>query len=303
MPFESEEHEGKCFCGTIRAFYSTTVTPTNLKKCVFCVDDMKTPEVHDATVFFSTAQLMRHIAMRHKPIHQVDGLKIGHGTHADQDCDLVFKNEEIKPDPITRLCPYINSLPTAHAIQAHHPKSGSKFHPQDPIGNPTLQFAAGAQIAGITFPAEFRGRWCSGYHDCSKGHFPTDTVHISPPSKSDIIMNSRSSLCATAMWDHKPKDTSAGWLVFSRKEKITHIEYPFAEFWCWSGRNSGGRFGFFPREFVVVDENLKRNGPEMVKGGGEQVPRSSGLGGVFSGFQNQFGAKRSREKEKGSSKR
>jgi hypothetical protein len=269
----------------------TNVKLTKLAKCVFCVDDKKTPEVHDATIFFSTAQLMRHIAMRHKPIHQVDSIKVGYGTHASQDCDLYFKNQKVQPDPISKLCPYINSLPTAKATQAHHAKSGSKFHLQSPDGKPTLQFAIGAQIAGITFPVEFNGQWCSGYHDCSKGLFPSETIQLNPPSKSDIIMNSKSSLSATARWDHNPKDTSAGWLVFSRNEKITHIEYPFADFWCWSGQNPKGKFGFFPKDFVVVDESLNEGGSGMSKEEEERGRRSRRLGGVLSGFQNKLGTK------------
>jgi len=143
----------------------------------------------------------------------------------------------------------------------------------------------------------------SGCHDCSKGLFPSETMQLNPPSKNDIIINSKSSLTATARWDHNPKDTSAGWLVFSRKEKITHIEYPFADFWCWSGRNPKGKFGFFPKEFVVVDESSNEGGSGMSKEGGERGQRSRRLGGVLSGFQSKLGAKGSSGKGKKTSTR
>jgi hypothetical protein len=64
------------------------------------------------------------------------------------------------------------------------------------------------------------------------------------------MMNPKSSLAATAKWDHKPKVNISGWLSFNKKERITHIAYPYQEFWCWSGMNSKGKWGIFPKDFV-----------------------------------------------------
>jgi hypothetical protein len=81
-------------------------------------------------------------------------------------------------------------------------------------------------------------------------------------------MNQKSSLVATARWDHKPKDTISGWLTFSKKDKITHIAYPYQEFWCWSGKNSKGKWGIFPKDYVdgLVDAG-NRAEPALSSGG------------------------------------
>jgi hypothetical protein len=63
-------------------------------------------------------------------------------------------------------------------------------------------------------------------------------------------MNPKSPLVSAAKWDFKPKDANSGWLSFNKKERITHISYPYQDFWCWSGMNSKGKWGLFPREFM-----------------------------------------------------
>jgi hypothetical protein len=83
-----------------------------------------------------------------------------------------------------------------------------------------------------------------------KALFPSSAVQLDSPPKDDVTMNPKSSLVAIARWDHKPKDTITGWLIFSKKDKITHIAYPYQEFWCWSGMNSKGKWGIFPKDYV-----------------------------------------------------
>lgn len=248
-------------------------------KCIFCVDENKTPEVHDATIFFSAAQLMRHISIRHRQIQHVDGIKVSY-SYTDQDFDLSFTSHEATTDPLSSSSIEIASLPTALAIQAHRPKGSGKFYQKDPNGNTTLQFAINAQIAGVTFPRNFNGEWCSGYHDFSRGLFPAEMIQLKPPPQDEIIMNAKSSLVAIARWDHSPKNTSAGWLAFSRREKIIHVEYPYAEHWCWSGQNSKGRWGFFPKDFVeLVGEETG-----MERGGGRVEGQRWKLKGMLPGF-------------------
>ncbi len=88
-------------------------------------------------------------------------------------------------------------------------------------------------------------------------------------------MNQKSSLTATARWDHKPKDTISGWLHFSKKDRITHIAYPYQEFWCWSGMNSRGKWGIFPKDYVdgLVDTG-NRAEPALSPGGFASPTRS-----------------------------
>jgi hypothetical protein len=252
-----------------RILYSTEETSAELYKCVFCVDENKTPEMHDATVFFSAEQLVRHIALRHKPLRQVDAIKISYGNHPNQDFDICVTSRESNVNPPSTMSTDINSFPTGHATKSHRVKGSSKFYPQDPNGHPTLKFATGAPIAGITFPAKLKGQWCYGYHDGSEGHFPSETIQLNAPSKMDIIMTPKSSLVATARWDHNPKDSSTGWLAFSKKEKITHIGFLSEDHWCYSGQNCKGKFGFFPKDFVVLDEGFKGKGGEVVNRRGD----------------------------------
>jgi hypothetical protein len=138
--------------------FSTELAPAKFRKCVFCVDDNKTVEIHDATVFFSPNQLIRHIAMRHRPVlREIHGIKVSYVV-GDQEFDLSFSSDKVTLDSLSKASTDISSFPTAQAIQAHRPKSGYKYSPQDPNGNPTLQFAIGAKIAGITFPIQFHGQ-------------------------------------------------------------------------------------------------------------------------------------------------
>lgn len=74
-------------------------------------------------------------------------------------------------------------------------------------------------------------------------------------------MYPKSTLASVAKWEFQPKDSNSGWLAFKKKERITHISYPYQDFWCWSGMNSKGKWGLFPREFVdgLTDTG---NGPD-----------------------------------------
>jgi hypothetical protein len=88
-------------------------------------------------------------------------------------------------------------------------------------------------------------------------------------------MNPKSSLAATARWDYRPRDTITGWLHFSKKDRITHIAYPYQEFWCWSGMNSKGKWGIFPRDYVdgLVDTG-NRAEPALSPGSFASPPKS-----------------------------
>lgn len=88
-------------------------------------------------------------------------------------------------------------------------------------------------------------------------------------------MNQKSSLAAVAKWDHRPKDNISGWLSFNKKERITHIAYPYQEFWCWSGMNSKGKWGIFPKDFLdgLVDTG-SRSEPALSPGSFATSPTS-----------------------------
>jgi hypothetical protein len=106
-------------------------------------------------------------------------------------------------------------------------------------------------------------------------------VALDIPSKDNIIMNSRSTLSATARWDHKPKDSNTTWLSFSKGSKISNIGFPYQDAWCWTGQNTKGKWGVFPAAFVTG----LREGAEPSSGkvlGIEDMSPGKGHGGSFS---------------------
>jgi hypothetical protein len=88
-------------------------------------------------------------------------------------------------------------------------------------------------------------------------------------------MNPKSTLAATARWDHKHRDSTTGWLPFSKKDRITHIAYPYQEFWCWSGMNSKGKWGIFPKDYVDGLEDTGNRSQQALSPGGVASPTKS----------------------------
>ncbi|KAL2065665.1 hypothetical protein VTL71DRAFT_3335 [Oculimacula yallundae] len=229
--------------------------------CVFCIDEHKTTEEHDATVFFSVSQLFRHLAKHQRPLPNIAGIVTLYGFQPPEvvDFDIHFTT----PLPSTsaygmlEISQKVATRPSGQATSTHHPKN-TRSSSRDPEGNPVLKFANGARIVGITFPDRFGGKWCMGYHDGERGAFPASEIMLDTPAKEDVLMNPQSSLIATAKWEFKPKDTrDGGWLRFSKGDKISCIGYTFQDQWCWSGQSSKGKWGLFPAAFV---ENLQDGG-------------------------------------------
>lgn len=228
------------------------------------MEEHKTIEEHDATVFFSVSQLFRHLASHPRPLPNITGIITMYGPQPVEavDFDIHFPNPEptLHVFNIKEIAQKVAVRPTATALVTHHPKS-SHSGSRDPAGDPVMHFAAGAKIVGLTFPTQFGGSWCMGYHDGNRGAFPASTVTLDLPAREDLLMNQSSPLVATAKWDFKPKetkDTTRGWLKFSKGDLITNIGYTFQDQWCWSGcTNKGKTWGVFPQAFV---ENLQEGG-------------------------------------------
>lgn len=261
---------------------------------MFCIEDNKTVEEHDATVFFSVGQLFRHLAKHSHPVPYVAGISVLYGLQPPDmlDFDLHFQNNEPVPAQWTmaEIATKVATRPSAHATIVHHPKSTARTY-RDPDGNQTLHFAAGAKIVGITFPDRFNGQWCVGYHDGDRGSFPATNIMLEMPQKEDVLMNPQSSLVAVAKWDFKPKDAikDGGWLKFSKGDKITCIGYTFQDQWCWSGQTGKGKWGLFPASFV---EKLEE---------GSKLPPSSpstSRGLSFASRMPSFALKKSKKTER-----
>lgn len=199
-------------------------------------------------------QLFNHLAKHSRPLPNVAGIITLYGFQPPEtlDFDIHFTTSEPRPAEynMTEIASKVATRPTARAISTHHPKPSVRSA-RDPDGNPSLHFAAGAKIVGITFPERFGGQWCFGYHDGSRGCLPADKIALEMPVKEDILMNPQSTLSAVARWDFKPKDAKdGGWLKFSKGDKLTCIGYTFQDQWCWSGQNSKGKWGIFPSSFA-----------------------------------------------------
>lgn len=217
--------------------------------CIFCIEDGHTLDDHDATVFFSTAQYFTHLQKHPRPLRNIPDLVVLYGPQPASvvDFDLCFLTNTPARPIFNDLAAKLSDRPSAHAI-VNQRKGAKGFRERDPEGNPSLLFAVGAKIVGITFPPRFKGEWCCGYHDSFKAYFPASTVQLDTPQRDNVSMDQKSGLVATALWDHK-RDTKSGWLSFKKGDKITHISYPSPEFWCWSGMLKGS-WGLFPKDFV-----------------------------------------------------
>ena len=252
---------------------------------MFCVEEHKVIEAHDATVFFSVSQLFKHLAKHPRPLPHVTGIKVIYGRQDANvvDFDVHFVSAEPKQAQfgITEISQKVATRATATAITTYHPKN-SRVNSRDPEGNPTLHFATGAHIVGITFPERFGGTWCIGYHDGERGSFPSTAITLDLPAKEDVFMNAQSTLIAYAKWDFKPKDAKdGGWLKFSRGERISAIGYTYQDQWCWSGQTTKGKWGLFPMAFV-----------ESLQDGGDfgTSPLSVKSGGILSKFGSRSGS-------------
>jgi hypothetical protein len=106
-----------------------------------------------------------------------------------------------------------------------------------------------------TYSQRTNGTWCFGYHDGDQGYFPASTVAFDIPAKDEVPTNSKSTLWATAKWDHKPKEAHSRWLIFKKGEMISNIDYTSPDAWCYSGHHKG-KWGLFPACFI---ETLKQD--------------------------------------------
>lgn len=222
--------------------------------CVFCIDERKTVEDHDSTVFFSVQDLFCHLAKHPQPLPTIPGITVIYGqqppTVLDFDLNFTTSIPLVPEFGMANIYQKVRTRPSGHAATDHRPKQLSK-DVRDTGGLPVLQFAVGARIVGITFPERFKSEWYSGYHNGMKGRFPANTIVLEPPPEDDYLNSPKSTLVAIAKWDFKPKDAKgAYWLKFSKGEKITCIGYKALESWCWSGQNNKGKWGIFPSAFV-----------------------------------------------------
>jgi hypothetical protein len=191
--------------------------------CLFCIHQGHTIDESDATVFFNRKQLFQHMARHPRPLPAVPGLTVVEGTelppHLKDNFDLHFPHPPMQ-SVMHGIAPEISKLPSAVAIDATKNTRGILRSPPDRAG--VLQFAVGARIFGIEFPARYEGKWGIGWHDGVRAAFETEMVHLIAPPRNEIRMQGTSSLQAVARWKWSQKG-EGNWLKFDKGDIIKNI--------------------------------------------------------------------------------
>ncbi|RYP53896.1 hypothetical protein DL768_001208 [Monosporascus sp. mg162] len=195
-------------------------------------------------------QLFLHLGRHPRPLPSVAGLTVIEGPdmppQPKDNFDLFFPNPPAQ-SVMTGIMPEISRLPTATTTETRKSQHGIMRAPLDRA--PVLQFAVGAKIVGIEFPAKYEGKWALGWHDGVRAAFETDAVLLDAPPKGEIRMQGTSSLQAIARWKWNQKGGDGKWLKFDKGDVIKNIGWSHEDHWCWSGTSSKG-WGIFPQSHI-----------------------------------------------------
>ena len=255
--------------------------------CVFCAQTGSVVREGDATVFTSSDMLFRHLSHHPQPLPEVPGITVLYGKEIATD-DLRLHNFDLHliDAPVTSnaipasVLKDITRLPVVSGTKTHVQKWGEKklLRPDGINEKEMLQFFAGARIIGVEFHVRWGGKWGSGWHDGHWGVFPTKSVEFDKPRKNEMppMVQPGStgpvSFSVQARWKFDPKDAADnGWLAFDKGDTLTNIGWLYRDHWCWSGMNSRGKYGVFPRAYVLYDavkeEAVRPGAPKQKKGG------------------------------------
>ncbi|KAI1079199.1 hypothetical protein F5B20DRAFT_545378 [Whalleya microplaca] len=217
--------------------------------CLFCIQEGKTLEESDATVFFNQKQLFSHMAKHPRPLPEVAGITVIEEAERPKEMkdnfDLHFTHAPVQ-SVMTGISREISRLPSAIATETRKTQNGVMRTPPD--RTPVLQFAIGAKIVGIEFPAKYEGKWGIGWHDGVRAAFEAESIQIDAPPKSEIKMGGISNVQAMARWKWHQKGDDR-WLKFDKGDTIKNIGWAFTDHWCWSGTTSKG-WGIFPQSHM-----------------------------------------------------
>ncbi|KAI1393949.1 uncharacterized protein F4822DRAFT_31353 [Hypoxylon trugodes] len=217
--------------------------------CLFCIQQGKTTEESDSTVFFNQSQLFAHIARHPRPLPQIPGLTVVESTDIPpafrDNFDLHLPHPPMQ-SVMTGLSRELSRLPSAVATETRKIQNGVMRSP--PGREPVLHYAVGAKIVGIEFPAKYDGKWGIGWHDGVRAAFEADSVQIDAPPKNEIKMQGTSNVQAVARWKWSQKGDEK-WLKFDKGDIIKNIGWAYTDHWCWSGTTSKG-WGIFPQSHL-----------------------------------------------------
>ncbi|KAH0429786.1 SH3 domain-containing protein [Colletotrichum camelliae] len=237
----------------IKSHISARTTSEIRYACLFCTHNGHTIHEGDATVFLSADQLLKHLARHPQPLPEVPGVTVLYGKIDGDHPQIEDYDVHFPSPPAPSLFPDMNSLfqlPTATALKNHVQRWGEVL--TDPDGNTdVLKFMVGAKIVGIEFPDKWGGKWCTGWHDGTRGPFPAKHVELEGPKQNEISLQSTGVVSLTTRWKWDPPDSArTGWLIFGENETIKNVGWLYQDHWCWSGTNSKGKFGIFPRSHI-----------------------------------------------------
>ncbi|KAG5980477.1 hypothetical protein E4U55_003990 [Claviceps digitariae] len=224
-----------------------------LYACIFCVQAGRTIDECDATVFTTSKALFNHLARHPRPLPQIAGIAVVDGenmpAHLRNDYDIQFlKPPEAHPAQL-------NLSQISHRATGTAQEQSRKLFGQRLLydRSPALELCHGAKLVGIEWLEKFNGEWVFAWHDGIYASAPADIIKLDAPPPEDIRMVTSSLLRAKSRWKfhqkEKDKDQSL-WLKFDKNEAITNISYADPDFWCWSGTNSKGKWGIFPKVFL-----------------------------------------------------
>lgn len=200
--------------------------------CVFCVHQGHTIDKSDATVFFNQKALFDHLARHPRPLPDVPGLTVIQGEQVPEkfhnDFDVHFKRPPLA-HPVRDRSAEVSMLPSGVARDQARRMYGQRLLYDR---SPALELAQGARITGLTWPSQYSGEWCFGWHEGNYASIPSDLVRLDQPPRSEIKYDKMSAIRATSRWkfSHNQKDKfkdkdreTEDWLKFDKNETISNI--------------------------------------------------------------------------------
>ncbi|KAG6192189.1 hypothetical protein E4U27_003657 [Claviceps purpurea] len=258
-----------------------------LYACIFCVRLGRTIDECDATVFTTSKALFNHLTRHPRPLPQISGVAVVEGdsmpAHLRNDYDIQF----LKP-PEAHVPQLNRSQIYGRATGVARDQSRKLFGQRLLFDrSPALELCHGAKVVGIEWPEKYNGEWIFAWHDGIRASAPADIIKLDAPPSEDIQMFGASLIRAKTRWKfhqkEKDKDQSL-WLKFDKNEAITNISYVDPEFWCWSGTNSKGKRGIFPKDFLEPStiQKLTPEGADRATILSNEKNKSSSMLGKFS---------------------
>lgn len=166
--------------------------------CVFCVQQGRTLNESDPTVFFTTRALFSHLARHPRPLPQVPGVIVVDGPEVPADLhnnyDIHFEHPPV-PHPAYENHAGIVGLP--RGVARDHSR---RIYGQKTLWDrsPALELARGARVTGIKWPLKYNGEWVFAWHDGVFASAPTDLIRLDPPPAAEIKMGGTSQVRAKA---------------------------------------------------------------------------------------------------------